>query len=316
MVPAAGGPSTLVREEGIEPALRCDRHAPLLPGAARRSHGAGQRHHRQRLRGRPRAFRERPRAGAVARWQVDRLRGALAHLRRRAAAERASDRDRAGHQGVPGGARVARFGLEPPLVRRGHHSLDARRRSLHPRPGEDVRVRPRRRREARRARSDRRPHRLRAAERHAGRDDRPGRRPHRADERAARARGDRARHHRRRAQPHRRHRAGGIDQRAGRGAAHRRRRQDNRPRPDRRPRPRPRREQRHPGRGVLAAGRQPGLRRDHVTRPVERHADGVHQERDAAGRLPARAAAATRPARSSTAPRRPSRRSSRTTRTR
>ena len=85
-------------------------------------------------------------------------------------------------------------------------------------------------------------------------------------------------------------RAGGIGQRAGRGAPHRRRRQDDHPRPDRRPRARPRREQRHPGRDVLAAGRQPRLRRDHVARPVERHADGVHQERDAAGRLAARAA--------------------------
>ena len=48
-------------------------------------------------------------------------------------------------------------------------------------------------------------------------------------------------------------RAGGIGQRAGRGAPHRRRRQDDHPRPDRRPRPRPRRERaaswpRRPGR--------------------------------------------------------------------
>ena len=74
-------------------------------------------------------------------------------------------------QGVPGRARLARLGLEPALVRRGHHSLDARRGSLHPRPGEDVCVRPRRRREARRARGGRRRHRLRAgrATRRAGR---------------------------------------------------------------------------------------------------------------------------------------------------
>ena len=50
---------------GIEPALRRHRHAPLLPGAPRRSDGARQRHHRQRLRDRPRALRERRRAGAV-----------------------------------------------------------------------------------------------------------------------------------------------------------------------------------------------------------------------------------------------------------
>ena len=74
-------------------------------------------------------------------------------------------------QGVPGGPRLARLGLEPALVRRGHHSLDARRGSLHARPGEDVRVRPRRRRQARRARGGRRRHRLRAgrATRRAGR---------------------------------------------------------------------------------------------------------------------------------------------------
>ena len=41
----------------------------------------------------------------------------------------------------------------------------------------------------------------------------------------------------------------------------------------------------------LAARRQPGLRRDHRARSVERHADGVHQERDAARRHDARAAA-------------------------
>ncbi len=55
--PRAGG--------GIEPALRRDRHAPLLPGAPRRSDGARQRDHRKRLRDRPRALRKRRRAGAV-----------------------------------------------------------------------------------------------------------------------------------------------------------------------------------------------------------------------------------------------------------
>ena len=91
---AGGGTPTLVREEGSNP--RFDATGARIYFQERRgdrtvlaSVTTGN-----AWRDRPRAIRERPGAGAVAGRQVGGVRGAVAHLRRGAAAERPADRDR------------------------------------------------------------------------------------------------------------------------------------------------------------------------------------------------------------------------------
>ena len=67
--------------------------------------------------------------------------------------------------------------------------------------------------------------------------------------------------------------------------------ENDHPRPHRRARARRRRVERHSGGDELAACRQPRVRRDDIARSVERHRDGLHQQRDDSRGPQARAAA-------------------------
>ena len=133
--PPAATP-VLVREEGTSPRFDAHRHAHLLPGAARRSHGARQRDDRQRLGDRPRALGERHaswcRRRTASGWR-SRSGGAPTSRRcRRPAGRSRSARPR---KAFPV-ARVSRdSGWDLHWSDAAHDPLDARRRSLHARPG-------------------------------------------------------------------------------------------------------------------------------------------------------------------------------------